>query len=97
MYNPRKEANNKNFEKITKNSHVKIHTFTGGCYDNLTGKVINKFVSSTDKITDPSWEISSDFYPYWYRVKFDNPVHTGERIVLQDIFMPSELSIIKED
>lgn len=97
MYNSRKEVNDKKFEKIVKNAHVRIHTMTGGCYDNQTGRVISKFISSQDKLTDSSWEEVSDIYPYWYRVKFDHLIHTGERFVAQDIFMPSELTIIEED
>lgn len=79
---------------IKKGSHVKIHTFTGGCYDGVAGKVTEKFVSSRDEIKDETFEYVCDWYAGWYRVKFDCPVHTGERFVIQDIFMPSELTII---
>lgn len=79
---------------IKKGSHVKIHTFTGGCYNGISGVVTLKFVSSQDGVKDESWECISDYYSGWYRVKFDHPVHTGERFVIQDIFMPSELTII---
>ena len=79
---------------IKKGSHVKIHTFTGGCYNGLTGKVTMKFVTLEKEITDDSWECVCNFYPGWYRVEFDTPIHIEERYVTQDIFMPSELTII---
>lgn len=94
MYNCRKEINDKRFDSIAKGAHVRIHTFTGGCYNNITGRVVKKFISSQDEIADPTWEEVADFYPYWYRVVFDTPVHTGERFVIQDIFTASELTII---
>lgn len=77
-----------------KDSHVKIHTLTGGCYNGITGKVTGKFVSSQNEIKDETFEYINNWYAGQYRVKFDRPIHTGERFVIQDIFMPSELTII---
>ena len=77
---------------------VRIHTVTHGCYDGLTGTVVNLMTSDEKAVkADESgfldWHMCADG---WYRVRFDKVVLVDRYAFGQDIFQPMELEKIEE-
>ena len=81
--------------EFKRGDRVRIHTKTHGCYDDITGTVINKMTNDIkavlyDKSGFLAYHMSAEG---WFRVLFDNPVPVFEYMFDRDIFDPTELTI----